>query len=502
LNSNTPFNRLAKGSFFLILSNLTNLGIGAIFWLVLAKISNPTIIGQAMIVTGFATTLIGFSGYGIQAALSKYMSEYSARNMPNAARRILKNGIRASLILSGIMAVAITLLSSHIATIVYDNSSLSLMLVFTVSTYLPLWTVVAALQGAFQGANIMKYVMLTDLIFQVSRIAFVIFALYYGLDAFGILLGFALASLLSLVISYFYLLPRAIPKSVDKEEPNEGTKHITNFTGLNYFTVGIKVLSVQLGTLVLGTQSLEWAAFYGLALLISKIVGSFSQSVAGALLPTASAELAKGNKVALGHIVNTSVRISILISGFGFIALMVDPTYFLSLISNSYVEAAWALRILTISAVLIAISSILTSLLNAANRAADVAKIGIASSASTIILTFILAPISGLEGAALAMFVGSTLGLVLSLIVLKQKEKMIISSKSIIKPFIAIMSGLLIGYVFVLWGHVLLGIILAITCYAGFILAYRATTKSEIRQLIGIAVNRNENPVDNKIDSN
>jgi O-antigen/teichoic acid export membrane protein len=488
MESSKSYNKLAKWSFFLILASLTNLGIGAIFWVLLAKLAAPAIIGQAMVVTGFATTLIGFSGYGIQAALSKYMSEFSAKNMQNAARKILKNGIKVSLILSGVMAVAIALLSGQIASMAYNDSSLSLLLVFTIVTYLPTWTVVAALQGAFQGVHIMKYVMVTDLIFQVARMGFVVAALYWGMDVFGILLGFAIASFLTLAISYFYLLPRAIPASNEKEEQQPATKGIIGFTSLNYFTVGIKVLSAQLGTLILGTQSFEYAAFYGLALLVSKIVGSFSQSVAGALLPTASAELVLGNKDGLRKLVNTSVRISILISGFGFIILMIDPAYFLSLISDSYAEAALALRILTVSAVLISITSILTSLLNAANRASDVARIGLISSMITIGLTFVLTPLQGIEGAAIAMLAGSVVGLGMSLVALKQKENMIISSRSIIKPFVAIMSGLMVGYLFVLWNQVELGVFLALACYALFAIACKATTKGEIRHLLSMAI--------------
>jgi len=487
---NSSYSKLARGSYFLILDNFVNLGIGAIFWLILAKIAEPAILGQAMVVTSLATTVIGFSGYGIQLALSKYMSEYKAKNMLGTARQLLKAGIRGSLIISAALAIILSLLSGQISTVAYQNPSLALLLVFTISTFLPTQTIIAAILGAFQGLQIMKYVMITDLIFQVSRIAFAVFALLYGLQVFGILVGFSLASFISLVVCYFYLLPRAFPASTEQMNPIEGIKQIVRFTGLNYFSVGIKTLSSQLGILILGTQSFEWAAFYGLALLISKIVGSFSHSVGGALLPTASEEQVKGNKVQLATMVNTAVRLSILISGFGFIVLMIDPVYFLKLISDSYVEAAWALRILAISAIVTAISAILTSLLNASNRAADVARIGLVSSLSTIVLTFILAPIDGLEGAAIAMFVGSILSLALSLIVLKQKDEMIISSKSMVKPFIAIMSGLLVGYLFVLWNHVLLGIVVAISCYVTFSMAYKVTTKVEIKRLIGIIVNR------------
>src|SRR5436309_10508184 len=108
--SSPSVNKLAKGSYFLILDNFANLGIGAIFWLVLSKIIDPATIGQAMVITGLAVTIIGFSGYGVQLALSKYLAEYSVKNMPNTARRIVRQGIRSRLTISAVIVVAVSLL--------------------------------------------------------------------------------------------------------------------------------------------------------------------------------------------------------------------------------------------------------------------------------------------------------------------------------------------------------------------------------------------------------
>jgi O-antigen/teichoic acid export membrane protein len=187
--------------------------------------------------------------------------------------------------------------------------------------------------------------------------------------------------------------------------------------------------------------------------------------------------------------VNTAVRISTMISGFGFIILVIDPTYFLNLISDKYVEAALALRILAASAIITAMASIFTSLLNASNRAKDVAKIGFISSMIGIALTLILPQFIGLEGAALAFLTSSIINLSLALLALK-KEKITASSRSMIRPFVAIISGILVGQVFVFFNQILLGIIIAIVCYIGFCIAYRVTTRVEIKKLISIAVNK------------
>jgi stage V sporulation protein B len=488
MSSREHTEKFVKGSYYLLLDNLTNYGIGAVFWLVLAKITDPISIGQSMVVIAFATSIIGFSGYGLQITLAKYIAEYNARSMPQTARKVLSFGIKMALIISGGGALVLSLLSGPISTVAYQDSSLTVFLIFSILTFFPSQTLVYTLLGAFQGLHIMKYVVLNDVVFQASRMAIAVLMIFYGLDAFGILVSFSAASLFALIISYCYLLPRAFPKSDEKEETVQGVRHLVNFSGLNYLSIGLKTASAQIGMLVLGTQNFEWAAFFGLALLIAKVLGSFSISVSGALLPTASEQWAKGNKSELTRMVNASMRISLFVSGFGLIILMMEPAYFLKLISPSYVEAAFALQLLIVFSIISAISTVLASLLNGLNRAADVGKIGLFSSVAAIVLTFILTPMLGLEGAATAMLIGAVLGLILSLMAVKKEGKMIAYKRSLFKPLMSISAGLVIGYFFILWNNALIGVVVAVLTHAIISMVYRVTTKNELKGLLGIVV--------------
>jgi O-antigen/teichoic acid export membrane protein len=490
MSSHSPFKKFATGSFFLILDNLANYGIGAIFWIVLAKIVDPSSVGQSMTVIAFATSIVGFSGLGIQLMLQKYISEYNARNMPHTSRRLLKSAIKTSLIISGCVALVVTLIAGQLATVAYRDPSLAVLLIFIIFTYFPSQTVIAVLLGAFVGAHMAKYNALNDFIFQVSRIVIAVVIASHYASAFSILVSFSVSSLLALSISYFYSLPRTFPKLHGRDnEGREGMRQLIKFSGLSYLAIGLRTATAQIGVLVLATQNFEWAAFYGLAALISKVVGAFSISVSGALLPTVSEQLIKGDKVELTKMINTAIRISIFISGFGFTILMLDPTYFLKLISSAYIGGALALRILVIISINYAISSIFTSLLNASNRAADVARIEVISSVIIIVLTFVLIHAMGLEGAALAMFVGSMCTLILSLISLRKEEKISISIRTLLKSMLPIVIALVIGYVSInFWGLTLIGVIAAIVSYIASSLASRIITKNEIKELLHIVV--------------
>jgi O-antigen/teichoic acid export membrane protein len=440
-----------------------------------------------MVVIALVTSVIGFAGYGVQVTISKYISEYNAKNMQNISRKVLMLGVKLALIVSCSVGISLALLSENISTLAYQNPSLSILLTFAVLTFLPSQTIVAALVGAFQGSQRMKYVVFIDLVYQSVRIAVAVALVFSGFSSFGILVGFSVASIIASFLGYTYFIPKTVPRSDKQEEINESLKHIMKFSGLNYFAVGMRTLSAQMGVVILGTQNFEWAAFYGLSVLISNVVGGILLAVSRAMLPTASEQWVRGNKTEFTRVFNTAIRISLLISGFAFLVLMIDPGYVLKLISESYVEAATALRILALAAVVNSLAAIMISILNAANRASEVARIGVISSTITIVLTFVLVPLISLEGAAIAMVVGSLWSLGLSAVMLKRKEQLSPSTKSVIRPSISVLIAFLIGYMlFLLWNNVVLAVVVAILCYCGLARLSGVTTESELKYLFSI----------------
>jgi O-antigen/teichoic acid export membrane protein len=489
------FEKLARGSYFLILDNIVNLSLGALFWIVLAKLIDAAPLGQAMVAVAFATSVIGFAGYGVQVTISKYMSEYNAKGMPRVSKRILSLGIRLALIVSGSVAVVIALLSGYIASEAYHDPSMSVLLMIAVLTFLPSQTVVSALMGAYQGSHKMKFALITDSIYQVIRLGAAVFLVMAAFGSYGIIMSFAIASIIASVLGYVYFVPRLFDKhAFERDLTPAGSKseitglgQIVKFSGHNYAAVGMKTLTAQIGVLIVGTQNFELAAFYGLSVLISNLVGGVLNAVSRALLPTATEEWTKGNKEGFARTLDTGIRLSMLISGIGFLVLVIQPSQILGLISEQYVEASGALRILVVSSIIYSLGAILTSMLNAANRASEVAKIGITSSAITIALTFILTPIMYIEGAAVALLLGSIASLVMSLTSLKKKENITISARSTLKPAAAMIAGVAVAFATMMFVQsIALTLGVGLATYLLVSVGLRVTTRKEIRMIAGI----------------
>jgi O-antigen/teichoic acid export membrane protein len=482
--------KLAKGSYFLILDNIVHLALGAIFWIVLAKLMEAASLGQTMVVIAFATSVIGFAGYGVQVTISKYMSECNARGLPNASRRVLTLGLRFASAVSVSIAVAIAFLSGYIAD-AYHDPSMTVLLVIAVLTFLPSQTIFSALMGAFQGSHKSKYALETSSIYQVIRLALAVFLVTYGFGNIGVIISFFISSIIAVVFGYFYFVPRILMKKSGDSDTNVtevgGLRQLIRFSSHNYVAVGMKTMIAQVGLLIVGTQNFELAAFYGLSVLISNLVGGVLVAVSKSILPAAAEEWAKGNDNRFRRTLNSAVRISLIISGLGFLVLMVDPSMALGLISEQYIEASLALRILVVSSIVYHLGSVLTSILNAANRPGEVSKNAILAFSITLALTFLLTPPLGVDGAAVAMLAGSVASLALACVSLKIKENLTLSVSSSVKPAISMIIGLIAGLLAMLLFHnAVVSTIVGVGAYGVLLMGWRVTTRKEIGMLLAI----------------
>jgi O-antigen/teichoic acid export membrane protein len=140
-----------------------------------------------------------------------------------------------------------------------------------------------------------------------------------------------------------------------------------------------------------------------------------------------------------------------------------------------------------VASIIYSLGAILTSMLNAANRAAEVAKIGITSSAITIALTFILTPFMYIEGAAIALLVGSIASLAMSVVSLRRKENITISAKSTLKPAAAMIAGVAVAFAAMsVVDNIAITLAIGLATYLLVSVGLRVTTKKEIRMIAAV----------------
>ncbi len=501
-----PFERLARGSLYLLLGNVTTSIVGALFWIVLAKMLDAEHIGQAMIVIAFTTSIIAFTGSGVQTALAKYIAEYNARGEYAKTRRVIKIGLIISLLISSVVGIVLFLLSDRISTIYGSSEGIAFLMAFASISYIPANAVVASISSIYTAYHRTQYVLLTTVIFQASRLTASIALAYYGFYSLAIIAGFSIAAIINAVIGYVIMqriskhddviekvkrerMVEVGEEEADGIESRMSIKDLLTFSGFNYIATGLRTLRNQIGVLTVGTYSIELSAFYGISSLIANVVGQVMLSIASMMLPTASEEITKGNRDGVRALFSIAIRIALVLNGFLVLLLLIEPTYILRMISHSYIEASDALRLLVIAYLINSTSNLIASLLNAINRAKDIAVRESISSSIIIALTPILVPILGMEGAAIALLIGSLTNLVLSYILISRQGFML--QMNVYRAPLSIAVAFTLGYiVLVVYSNTLIALLLALAVHMLFSLAVKAITRKEISTIISVIITR------------
>jgi len=484
---NEIFHKVTQGSYYMIIDQAINYILGFLFWLVLAKLTVPAVLGQVMLTTAIAGIVLGFAGYGAQVTISKYVAEYNAKGMTNISKSVFALGLKIGLIVIAIAATASVLFSSQLAAAFSSDSSLVGLIIVAMLIFLPSQTIIACFNGAFQGSHKMKYTALTDLIYQVSRLFITVVLIILGFESLGVLLGFAFGSVIATICAYSLFLRKLFNNVTGTGSPTN-LRHVVRFSVFNYLSIGLSTLSIQIGYLLLGIQSFDSVAVFGISALMSGVVGGIMVSVSRAIIPSTSEQWQKEDKTGMNIMINTAFRLSIIASGFLYILLIIAPEQILTLLSDKYSIASSSLQILVVAAIISSLTGLFVSVLNGIGKPKYVAKIGVISSIALIASSIVLIPLLRVEGAALSVFNGSLVGISLSLYYFKKEHILKISYGSLLKPVVSILLSLVVGFgISAITGNILAALISSAMIYTMLIRTLRLVSYSEISGLVHIA---------------
>lgn len=178
----------------------------------------------------------------------------------------------------------------------------------------------------------------------------------------------------------------------------------------------IGLIGANLGTLVVfGSIGANQAGSYFIALTVFYAVGSIRGSVFGIAFPVLSA-MVDERKRFVWRLVKMSLILSLPIS----FTVILYSDEVMGIIGSSYLDGSVPLKILLLSMLTGTYNMGMGTLVYSYGQYRKVLCIGLGSDATRILLYFILVPLYGNTGAALAFTVGSILGFVVSLIVAKK----------------------------------------------------------------------------------
>lgn len=380
--------------------------------------------GILSLVIPFQWILILIAVAGLPPAIAKYVSEYLAKDDLYMVKQVISTSFKIMLLMSLIFAGLFFFLATPLAD--YLHAGPGVVLLFqTVSLIAPISVILGLLRGVFQGYQQMTYIMITraiEQIFMISlAVAFIIAGFYVLGAVIGTIIGFGIAAF-SAVLLYKGDMWKDLKNVIKPENHMSEFKLakkllifsspiiITGLAELTLFDTGTYIIKLFMDFSAVG--------YYNIASPIARLPLVISSSVAVALLPAASEALALDGKNIVKRYVSHSYRYLFIV----LLPLCAVVIIFGQPIMNllfpkaplAYSFAGTAMSILVIGMAFFSVYGISASVLQGAGKPYPPMFFLVIGTLTNLILTFILVPKYGLNGAAMATVVASFVIMILT----------------------------------------------------------------------------------------
>jgi O-antigen/teichoic acid export membrane protein len=407
-------NAVGRGVAYLYIEAITMMFSGYIYWLILSKITSPSVIGTSSTAISFITifmtvALIGVGG-GIQRFLGKSLVEKkieNTRGLINSALLIVGTGILIS-------SIVILVFKDWI----YYSFKIDLFLSVVSILIMGLSTMAGLLRSILIPSLKIKVIAISSILSTIIKILVTVILVLIGTGVIGILMGFMISSILTSII---------LTVEIKKTYYNSLTRNNkTNVISLFHSTKDIVIASMgfwipgvitsigsQLGTIfVFISNGANHAGVYFISFSI--VTGlSMIMSVLSTIAYPAISSMKDGRKRAIWRLIKVSLIITLPISNI----IIFYSSEIMQLFGSNYTTGASNLDILLLSIFPTSLISGIGILVYAYGNNRLFLVIGLFTSIPRTLLYFIFVPIFGGNGAALTYTMGSIIGCIVSLII-------------------------------------------------------------------------------------
>ncbi len=414
-------NKLVRGSFIILIGNIIFRIGGYVYRFLMAILLGPTAYGILGITLPFQGIFQTLSAGGLPPAIAKYVAEYEAVDENDMARQTIYTALKIMVFLGLFFGVLMIFVVAPYLAYNYLGKPEALIPLQIVGLITPFSVIVGAFRGAFQGVYKMEYIVYTRAVEQLGMILFATAFVLIGLSTVGALWGTVLGYSLSVVAAVYifkFHMGKYIPKASDdfvftRRDEMKLAGTLVKFSIPVIITAIAEMLIYNICTIVMG-KFLTFAdiGFFAAADPIARLPLIISISIATTILPASSEAFKLKDTQMLQKYVSEAYKFSLLfvVPMCVGLALFATPTLGILYFKNpAYVAGASALAILSIGMTFYSIFAISTSIIQGIGNPRIPMYILVGGAIVTGVLNWIMVPIMGIAGGALATSVACLL---------------------------------------------------------------------------------------------
>jgi len=446
-------NGVGKGTFQITFASIIQYLVMGLFYIVVTKTNalTPTDLGVLSVLSFIASTLL-LSTLALPTALTKYVSEHLGKNEIQKAASVQRTITRTVILLSLGGLIVATILSSSLSQYFWGTAE-SFQLIILISISALFSNLIVLYKSGLQALRLFSKMALVTITFILSsRIIAVVLALQdFGVT--GVILGYIIGSFIGLIVAITFTRGK-FPNPKNKTP----IKPLLQFSlPLFLSSLALLVLS-QADIVILASVTNDYAlvGIYSIAVRSLLVLSVIWQPIMATTLPIVSARFGLQDQKGVGNVVKMMSRyLSYTVIPSCVMLAVVAPTALNVFYGSDYVPGATALSILSISVIVSALFTLVTTTLTAIGKTKQVLQINLVSATSVVVLLLGLVPLLGIIGAAITRLVVQVISLILAVYILKRHVSVQLDREALWKSALA--SAITIPFLFVLESKMIKG---------------------------------------------
>jgi len=466
--------KFLKGTFILLLAGLVTRILGFINRIVIARFIGEEGVGLYMMAFPTLILVVTITQLGLPVAISKNIAEAEAKGDFAKIKKILVVSLATTISLSIIFTPALLLLAPYLSKTLFTDPRTHLPLL-AIAPIVPVVAVSSVLRGYFQGRQNMKPSAISQVIEQLARITLIAILtktfLPYGIEyaAAGAMVASVIGELVSLayLIATFKLKKKFRLRKNFFQYVHSGKSTFNELMGIALPTTGSRLIgsvswffepivvahSLALAGVAAVAATKQYGALTGFAMPLLMLPSFITYSLSTSLVPAISEANSIKNGKVIEHLLQQSLRFSLLTGGLSVVILYVLAEPLMSLMYGTS-NGAYFLKLMAPFFLFYYFQGPLQAVLQALDLARAAMVNSLIGNIAKITVIFLLAsqPAFGINGAALGIVTGIVLVTMLHFATMLKAISFTFYVKDYLKTFAVIVLSGSFGFLF--WDRV------------------------------------------------
>ena len=419
---------IEKGSLYVFSSRVVFFITGYILYIILGRfVLSPAQFGTFGVVLGLLAVTNAVLMLGIRQAVSRFVSVKK-----EAAQTIKAKAFRLQLVLSTAVFIFYLAASPFLANIFNEPDMVVFVPVAALSVFFqPLLEVI---RGYLNGLKKFKEDSLLGIFTRILRLVLPLTFFAIGFSLFGVFLGIALAALVPLAFGF------ASTGSSKHENKNSFRTKTLLIFALPVFAFAFTqnfIMQVDV-FFVKGLLQASDAGFYVAATTLARLPTEAILTITFVLFPLVSeTTFSKAMQKARFYVMHSFRYLFLFILPVSFAVSVTAQPLMAAIYGGEYVPGSESLAILALAYIFFALFSISATILVASGNAKRTFAVGLFALLLDIVLNYLLVPLYGMPGAAIATLVSMFAAAVISTVLVFAKFKTF-PLKSVLKAVVAV----------------------------------------------------------------